>query len=128
MQSVALGASLVLAVVARLTLSARYRDGAGLRTLVSRFFRKTDCGSRHEVIEMAVEDAMAMEIDLALVRRLEETVTFCGKNPRDSSNGGKFVRLHIAPELAEMILNATAGCIECISNRNRQIISRLTID
>jgi hypothetical protein len=34
----------------------------------------------------------------------------------------------IAPELAKMILEATPGGIECISDRDRQIIGRLVVD
>jgi hypothetical protein len=69
-----------------------------------------------------------MEIDLAVIRCLEETITFFRENASNAPNRRQLVRLHVAPELAKMILDATPGGIEGISNRDGQIVCRLVID
>jgi hypothetical protein len=38
------------------------------------------------------------------------------------------MRLHVTSEFAQMILDATSGGIECISDRNGQIIGLLSVD
>src|SRR5271169_3775655 len=77
---------------------------------------------------MLTEDAMAMEIDLAVICRLEEAVTFFGENASNAANRRQLVRLYVAPELAKMILDSTPGSIECISDCDRQIIGFLPVD
>ena len=68
-----------------------------------------------------------MEIDLAAVGRLEETVTLLREDAGNAALGSQLVRLNISPELSEMILDATPGRIECISDRDRQIVGRLPV-
>jgi len=38
------------------------------------------------------------------------------------------MRLDVAPQLAKMILDATSGSIECVSDRNGQIVGGLVVD
>ena len=69
-----------------------------------------------------------MEIDLAVISCFEETITFFRENASNAPNRRQFVRLHVAPELAKMILDAPPGGIECISDRNGQIFGLLPVD
>ncbi len=71
---------------------------------------------------------MAMEIYLAVIRRFEEAVALLPENAGNAANRRQLVRLHIAPELAKMILDATPRGIECISDCDRQIIGLLPVD
>jgi len=66
------------------------------------------------------EDTVAMEIELRVISRLEEAVTLFRENASNPANRRQLVRLHIAPELAQIILDATLGSIECISERDSQ--------
>ena len=55
---------------------------------------------------MFTDDAVAMEIDLAAIGCFEETVTFFRENASNAPNRRQFMRLHVASELAQMILDA----------------------
>jgi len=120
--------ALILAVGCRPALSARERDCARLGAFISLFFGEADRSSGYEVIKVPIEHAMAMEIDLAVVRRLDEAVALFRENAGNAGNRRQFVYLDVAPELAKMILEAAPGRIECISDRDRQIIGRLPVD
>ena len=111
-----------------MSLASDDRDGARLRPFITLFFGKTHRGSGRQIVEMLTEDTVAMEIDLAVIRRFQEAVALFRENASNAANGRQLVRLYIAPELAKMILDATPGGIECISDSDCQIVGRLPVD
>ena len=104
------------------------RERARLRTFVTLLLGKAHRGSWRQIIEMLTEDAVAMEVDFAVISSFEEAVALFRENASNVANRRQFVRLHVAPELAKMILDAPPGGIECISDRNGQIIGLLPVD
>jgi len=62
------------------------REGARLRTFITLLLGKAHRSSRRQIVEMLTEDAVAMEIDLAAISCLEETVTFFWENASDATD------------------------------------------
>src|SRR5208337_2692717 len=104
------------------------RERARLRTFVTFLLGKAHNSSERQIIEMLTEDTVAMEIDLAVIGRLEEAVPLFRENASNTALRRQFMRLYVAPELAKMILDPTPRGIECISDRDRQIIGLLPVD
>src|SRR5512146_1310535 len=57
-----------------MAVAADRRDGAGLRPIVSLFLRETHFHPHLQVFEMRLQDAVAVEVDLSPLGRLEEAV------------------------------------------------------
>src|ERR1019366_4178122 len=68
------------------SLASGDRDGARLRTFFTLLLDKAHRGSGRQIVEMLVEDAVAMEIDLAVVRRFEEAVALFRENAGNAAN------------------------------------------
>src|SRR5689334_11651879 len=88
-------------------------DGGRLRALLARFLREADARADGQMRWIA-EDAVAMEIDLAPVARLDEARFAGGIDPRDRPDWLSLVVLHIALQPADLVLQFAACALERI--------------
>ena len=102
-------------------------DRARLRTVSTlRMLRdETDLVADRELVEAAIRDAVAMEIDFVAVSTCNEAAIPIGKETRDLSVIGHRVQLDIAAPPANVIFEQPASCVERVADRDMDILMRM---
>ena len=90
----------------------------GLRPHRSLLFSKAHGSTDAQAIEAWLQHAVAMKIDLAPVRREQETISFVGKKFVDGGHGFRFMPFNLASPLAGVVLQLPLSRIKGIPNRN----------
>ena len=78
---------------------------ASLRAFLPYLFYEADLGVDRQTIEGIVENAVAMEIDLAAVGGLDEPIIVTGQELRHAAMVLRFMRLDLTAHLADGVLN-----------------------
>src|SRR3546814_2417300 len=78
-----------------------------------------------QLVEVGIDEAVCMEIDLAPVRRLNEAVVLKTIEPGDLAVRRHLVALHAARALTRMVLEAAACRIEGIAQSDVDVLMRL---
>jgi len=69
-----------------MSLASDDRDGACLGTFITLLLGKAHGGPGRQIVEMLMEDAMAMEIYLAVVRGLKKSIALLWENASYATN------------------------------------------
>ena len=87
---------------------------------------KTDLLANGQLFEPAIHDAVAMEIDLAVIGGAQnEAAILRGQEPRDPPMVGHRVQLDVAASLANVIFEQPARCVERVVNGDIDILVRM---
>src|ERR1019366_4879846 len=95
---------------------------ASLRAFLPYLFYEADLGVDRQTIEGIVENAVAMEIDLAAVGGLDEAIIVTGHKFRHAAMVLRFMRLDLTPHLADGVLDLALSRGECILDRDRDVL------
>src|SRR5690242_1503838 len=96
-----------------------------LRTLLSLLFDETHLRTHLKLVEVSVEHAIVVEVNLAPVGCLQEAIV--RKELRDPAMKLGLVALNGAAELAYMVFELAARSVECFAYRLRQLFLRLVV-
>jgi hypothetical protein len=97
-------------------------NGARLRALLSHLFYEVDLGADRQTIEGIVENAVAMEIDLAAVGGLDEPIVVASHEFRHTAMVLRFMQLHLTAHLADRVLDLALSRAEGILDRDRDVL------
>ena len=86
---------------------------------------KTDLIAEREIVELAICDAVAVEIEFIAVGAQDEAAILLGEEPRDPSMVGHRVQLDISPSLANVVFEQPAGCVEGVADRHVDVLMRV---
>lgn len=98
--------------------------GACLWTLLTLFFREPNFPADFEVVEVRVQNAVAMEIDLPFLGCFDETEAILAIYRHDLTVQRHGMRFHIAPNPALMIFELTRDRLEGITQRDAHVLMR----
>lgn len=106
---------------------AERNHGARLRTPGAFGFLndKANFVADFELIEAAIRDAVAVEIDFAAVGRRDEAVILLGDQTRDAAVVRDRMQFHVAAPLADIVFEEPASCIEQVAHRDMGIFMRM---
>jgi hypothetical protein len=106
---------------------AERNHGARLWTLsalgVSR--DKTHFITHRELVEAAIRDTVAVEVNLVAVGALDEAAILLGNDPRDPPIVGHRVHFYIATSLASVVFEQPPGSVKRIADRDIDILMRM---
>ena len=83
---------------------------------------KTDLIAEREIVELAICDAVAVELEFIAVGAQDEAAILLGEEPRDPSMVGHRVQLDISPSLANVVFEQPAGCVEGVADRHVDVL------
>jgi hypothetical protein len=111
----------------RKVMLAERNHGARLQTLgaLGVLGDKTDFIADCELVELAVGDAVAVEVDLVAVGAQDKAAILLGEEPHDPPVVGHRVPLDIPTSLADVIFEQPAGRIESIADSDVDILMRM---
>src|SRR5208282_5892650 len=101
---------------------ADFVNRARLRAFLPEFLDEADFGTDCQTIESIVENAVAVEIDLAAVGSLDEAIVVTGHEFRHAAMVLRFMRLDLAAHLADGVLDLALSRGECILDRDRDVL------
>jgi hypothetical protein len=84
---------------------------------------KTHFIADRELVEPAIRDAVAVEIDLVAVGALDKAAILLGEEPRDPPMVGHYMQLDVPASLANVIFEQPAGGDERIADRDKDVLS-----
>src|SRR5690606_30368167 len=87
-------------------------NGARLRSLVARFLAEPDLVTDSEILELGVENAVSMEIDVSSVRGRDAAVILLRMQLGDRAVRRTLVDLHLAANHSHAVLQLSAGSVE----------------
>jgi hypothetical protein len=101
-------------------------DGARLRTFstLGVLRNETDLVANGELVEAAIRDAVAMEVDFAAVGTCNEAAIPIGEQTHDPAVIGHRVQFDVAASMASMIFEQLACGVEGIADRDIDILMR----
>ena len=99
---------------------AKQPYGARLRAFFTHLLCKADPRTHRQVLK-AVEHAVAMEIDLAAIARLQEAELAQLIEPHNGSGWLALVGLHLSLQLADLVLQLSARSLEGVVDRECQV-------
>jgi hypothetical protein len=99
--------------------------GTSLRTLLSLLFDETYLRTHLKLIEVSVEHAIVVEVNLAPVGCLQEAIV--GKELRDPAMMLGRVALNGPTKLAHMVFKLATRSVKCFAYRLRQLFLRLVV-
>src|SRR6516164_3881320 len=97
---------------------ARLRAFGALSVL----YDKTDFIADLKLVEPAVRDAVAVEVDLVAVGAQDKAAILLGEEPRDPSVVGHRVQLDVSASLANVVFELPAGRVESIADSDVDIL------
>jgi len=86
---------------------------------------KTHFIAHRELVEAAIRDTVAVEVNLVAVGALDEAAILLGNEPRDPSMVGHRVHFDITTSLASVILEQPPGSVKRIADRDIDILMRM---
>jgi hypothetical protein len=95
---------------------------ARLRAFLPYLFYETNLGADRQTIEGIVKNTVAMEIDLAAVGGLDETIIVTGHELRHAAMVFCFMRFDLTSHLADSVLDLALSRGECILDRDRDML------
>ncbi len=98
-----------------------------LQPLVAALDRVANRRARLERVELSVQDAVAVEVDLLAVGALDETEVALGEQPCDPPMRRRGVRLHFAATLGGMAVELPSGGAKGVADGGRQIFVRVIV-
>src|SRR5690606_38753804 len=97
-------------------------NGARLRSLVARFLAEPDLVTDSEILELGVENAVSMEIDVSSVRGRDAAVILLRMQLGDRAVRRTLVDLHLAANHSHAVLQLTAGSVEPVPQRDVDVL------
>src|SRR5665647_944073 len=95
--------------------SSLYLDSAGLRAVISVFLMKADHVANVQSIEIHIQDAVTVEIDLPLIRRGDCPIILHGEELTDPASRYLLVHLDLPLALAGVFIQLTIDGIKGIA-------------
>jgi len=99
-----------------------WRDPARLRPFFALLLREGDPLADFEAVEARLSDAVAMEIDFPPIGALQETIAILRHQFSDHARLRLRVMLHFAAHAPHLILQLTAGPVECVVEGEVEIL------
>ena len=101
---------------------ADFANRARLRAFLPEFLDEANFGTDCQTIERIVENAVAMEIDLAAVGGLDEAIIVTGHEFRHAAMVLRFMRLNLTAHLADGVLDLALSRGEGILDRDPDML------
>jgi hypothetical protein len=89
---------------------------AGLGTVISGLLMKTDHGTNGQIIEIHIQDAVAVEINFAIIRCGDCPIILHGEELTDPASGHLLMRLDLALSFAGVFIELTFDGVKGIAN------------